>query len=169
MPDPKPSANHEDVEKLWAMIGRFSACMLATSNHGAIHARPMRPTVRREENAIYFLTDVRSHKIEEIEEAHHAALIFADAAGNSFAALNTRARVLDDRPLIRALWTSADSAWWEGADDPNVRALEATPVEAQFWDGPNWAVSAVIRTAAAVVGAQPDLGEARNVEMPKPQ
>ncbi len=173
MPDPQPSTapkdvETSDVEKLWTLIGRFGACMFATSDDGVIRSRPMRPTVRREENAIYFLTDARSHKIEEIEGDHTATLIFSDAVGNTFASVHGEARVLDDRALVRALWTPADAAWWEGVEDPNVRALEITPIDGQFWDGPNWVAGALIRTAAAAVGAHPDLGEARKVEMPKP-
>jgi len=97
-----------------------------------LRARPMSAYLEREKNAIYFLTDARRHKDEEI----------ARNAG-----INLPAK-----------------AWWDSADDPNIRALKITPDDAEFWDSPGTIISYVEMAAAAVAGTRPDW-ENRNLHV----
>jgi hypothetical protein len=56
-------------------------------------------------------------------------------------------------------------AWWDSADDPNIRILKVTPEEAQYWDSPGTTVSYVKMAAAALTGSRPDMGEKGKVAM----
>jgi hypothetical protein len=54
-------------------------------------------------------------------------------------------------------------AWWDLADEPNIRVLKITPDDAEFWDSPGTVISYVKMAAAAVTGTRPDLGDSREV------
>lgn len=152
----------EARDHAWKMMEKFHACMLTTKSPRGLHARPMAPTVRKDERAIYFLTDAGGHSDDEIESDGAVCLAFADPGANSYVSVAGAGRVLNDRARIRDLWTPAAKAWWEGPDDPRIRVLEVTPREANYWDGPNAVVTSVLMAAAAM-GAKPDFGESRKV------
>ena len=89
--------------------------------------------LEREKNAIYFLTDARRHKDEEITRN---------------AGINLPAK-----------------AWWDSADDPNIRALKITPDDAEFWDSPGTIISYAKMAVAAFSGTRPEIGDNRKVSM----
>jgi general stress protein 26 len=139
--------------------------MLANWDGHELHARPMGAFVRREENAIFFLTDARRHKDEEIQQYAKVCVAFADAGGQKYVSLAGHAEVINDRGKIRELWGTPAKAWWDSPDDPSIRVLKVTPQEAEYWDSPGTAVSYVKMAAAALTGLRPDMGDNRKVAM----
>jgi general stress protein 26 len=154
-----------DIDRVWDLMEKISVCMMATWDGSDLHSRPMHAQTKRDEDAVYFLTDVRQQKDDEIARYPKLALAFADTGAQKYVSVSGRAAVSNDRAKIKALWHPAASAWWESADDPNIRALKVTPVEAEYWDGPGKVVSTVKMAMAAATGSHPDLGENRKVSM----
>jgi general stress protein 26 len=74
------------------------------------------------------------------------------------------ADVLDDRAKIKELWTSADKAFWDDANDPSIRVVRITPSAAEYWDSPGSIVTAVKLAYAGATGAKPKLGEHKKVD-----
>ena len=66
---------------------------------------------------------------------------------------------------IRELWGIPAKAWWKSPDDPNIRLLRVTPVDAQYWDAPGATVAYVKMVTAALTGSRPSMGENRKVKM----
>ena len=120
---------------------------------------------RPDENTIYFLTDVRHHKDDEIAQYPQVMLAFSDTGSMKFLSLSGRATVSNDRAKIKELWEPTAQAWWKDENDPNIRVLKVTPTEAEFWDGPGKVVSMVKMMMAAATGSRPDIGENRKVSM----
>ncbi len=158
-------AANDNVDRVWELAKKISMCMLATRDGEDIRARPMAAYVRRDENTIYFLTDARRHKDEEIKANPNICLAFADAGSQKYVAMTGRAEVSSDRAKIKELWGTPAKAWWDSPDDPNIRVLKVTPKDAEYWDSPGTVVSYVKMAAAAVTGTRPDLGENRKVAM----
>lgn len=154
-----------EIDRVWKMMGDIPICMLATRDGDLIRSRPMGAYVRPEEDAIYFLTDARAHKEEEIEQYPHVCLIFADAHSHSYVSLAGRATVSNDRGKIAELWGIEAKTLWDGPDDPEIRLLTVRPIDAQYWGGSGAMVSYVKMIAAALSGSRPDLGERRKVAM----
>jgi hypothetical protein len=75
------------------------------------------------------------------------------------------AEVVVDRAKIGELWGIPAKAWWKSPDDPNIRLLKVTPVDAQYWDAPGSTVAYVKMAAAALTGSRPSMGENRKVKM----
>jgi len=154
-----------DTDRVWELMKKIGICMLATWDGRELHARPMGAYVRPEENAIYFLSDARRQKDEEIRQYAKVCLAFADTSKQNYVSLAGHAELSSDRGKIRELWGTPAKAWWDSPEDPNIRVLKVTPAEAEFWDAPGSTVAYVKMAAAALTGSRPDLGENRKVAM----
>lgn len=157
--------NARNVDRAWELMEKIGFAMLVTRDGDRLRARPMSAYVERHENAIYFLTDARRHKEEEIAKDPSVNLSFADASCQKYVSVTGIARLGDDRGKIRELFSTPAKAWWDSAEDPNIRVLKVTPDEAEFWDSPGATVSYVKMAAAAIAGTRPDLGDNRKAVM----
>jgi general stress protein 26 len=156
---------NDDAERVWDLMEKISVCMLASWDGRELSSRPMGAFVRRKNNAVYFLADARHHKDDDIREYPKVCLAFADPGSERFVSLSGQAEVSSDRSVIRDLWSTPAKAWWDSPDDPNIRVLIVTPIEAEYWDTPGRIVAGVKMAMAAATGAKPDMGENRKVAM----
>jgi general stress protein 26 len=157
--------NARNVDRAWELMRKIGFAMLVARDGNKLRARPMSAYPEREENAIYFLTDARHHKDEEIKNNPDVNLSFADAGSQKYVSVTGSAAVSNDRAKIRELFSTAAKAWWGSADDPNIRVLKVSPDDAEFWDTPGSVISYVKMAAAAVTGTRPDIGDNRKVAM----
>jgi general stress protein 26 len=154
-----------DAERAWDLMKKIGFAMLVTKDGTKLRARPMSAYLERENNAIYFLTDARRHKDEEIARNPDINLSFADAGDQKYVSVTGTAVVSNDRAKIKQLFSTPAKAWWDSAEDPNIRVLKITPDDAEFWDSPGSVISYVKMAAAAVTGTRPDMGDNRKVAM----
>ena len=157
--------NARDVDRTWDLMKKIGFAMLVTCDGDKLRARPMSAYLKRDENAIYFLTDARHHKDEEIARDPSVNLSFADAGGQKYVSVTGTAVVDNDRAKIKELFSTPAKAWWNSADDPNIRVLKITPDDAEFWDSPGSVISYVKMATAAVTGTRPEIGDHRKVAM----
>ena len=154
-----------DTDHAWDLMKRIGFAMLVTRDGDKLRARPMSAYLERENNAICFLTDVRRHKDDEIARNPNVNLSFADASDQNYVPVSGTAEVSNDRARIKQLFTTTARAWWDSAEDPNIRVLKFTPDDAEFWDSPGTVISYVKMAAAAVTGTRPEIGDNRKVAM----
>ena len=154
-----------DIGRVWDLMKKIGFAMLVTRDGNRLRARPMSAHLERDENAIYFLTDARRHKDEEIARDPNVNLSFADTGGQKYVSVTGTATVSNDRARIKQLFSTPAKAWWDSAEDPNIRVLKITPDDAEYWDSPGSVISYVKMAAAAVTGTRPDLGDNRKVAM----
>ena len=154
-----------DVAHVWELMEKIGTAMLVTWDGKSQRARPMSASVKPQEQAIYFLTDARREKVEQLEEYSNVHLTIAATGGQKYVALSGRATVSNARDKIKSLWSPFAKAWWDSAEDPNIRVLRVDPVEAELWDSPGTLIATVKMLAAAATGARPDMGENRKVSM----
>ena len=159
-----PIHDDQDVQRVWTLMKKIGFCMLSTKDGEDIRARPMAPHISREENAIYFLTDVNGHKDDEIRRNPQVGLSFADAGGQKYVSLTGRAAVSSDRSKIKELWSTPAKAWWSSPDDPSIRVLKVDLKDAQYWDSPGTALSYIKMAAAALTDTRPDIVKNTKVE-----
>lgn len=156
-------ARNDDVERVWDLMEKISICMMATWDGSELHSRPMGAYSHRNERMIYFLTDVRRQKDDEIAKYPKLALSFADTGGQKYVSISGHAEVSNDRAKIKELWSTPAKAWWDSPDDPNIRVLKVTPIEAEYWDSPGTIVSNIKMAVAAATGSKPNRGTNRKV------
>lgn len=156
-------ANDSDTDRAWDLMKKIGFAMLVTRDSEKLRARPMAAYIDRAADAVYFLSDARRHKDDEIRQNPNVNLSFADAGEQKYVSVSGTASVSNDRAKIQQLFTTTAKAWWDSADDPNIRVLKFTPEEAEFWDSPGTVISYVKMAAAAVTGSRPDVGTNRKV------
>ena len=157
--------NAHNVDRAWELMQKIGFAMLVTRDGDKLRGRPMSAYLERDENAIYFLTDARRHKDEEIAQNPSVNLSFADAGSLKYVSVTGSAEVSNDRTKIKQLFSTPAKAWWNSADDPNIRVLKITPDDAEFWDSPGAMISYVKMATAAISGKRPDIGDNRKVAM----
>src|ERR1700733_12040858 len=154
-----------DADRAWDLMKKIGFAMLVTRDGDKLRARPMSAYLERDENAIYFLTDARRHKDDEIARNPGINLSFANASDQKYVSVTGTAVVSNDRAKIKQLFSTPAKAWWNSAEDPNIRVLKITPDDAEFWDSPGSVISYVKMAAAAVTGSRPDIGDNRKVSL----
>jgi general stress protein 26 len=157
--------NARNVDRVWDLMKKIGFAMLVTRDGDKLRARPMSAYLERGSNAIFFLTDARRHKDEEIARNPNVNVSFADAGEQKYVSVTGTAVVSNDRAKIKQLFSTPAKAWWESAEDPNIRVIRITPDDAEFWDAPGSVISYVKMAAAAMTGSRPDIGENRKVAM----
>lgn len=157
--------NSRDQDRVWQLMEKIGLAMLVTSDGDKLRARPMSAHLERDNNAIFFLTDARRHKDDEIARNPSVNLSFADASAQKYVSLTGTAAVSNDRAKIKKLFSTPAKAFWDSAEDPNIRVLKITPDDAEFWDSPGTVISYVKMAAAAVSNTRPEIGENRKVTM----
>ncbi|MDB5620627.1 pyridoxamine 5'-phosphate oxidase family protein [Tardiphaga sp.] len=155
--------NARDIDRSWELMKKIGFAMMVTRDGEKLHSRPMSSYLDRDANTIFFLTDARHHKDEEIAADPDVNLSFADAGAVKFVSVSGKMAVSNDRAKIRELFSTPAKAWWDSAEDPNIRVLKFTPDEVEFWDSPGTVISYVKMAAAAVTGTRPDVGTNRKV------
>ncbi|MDB5501548.1 MAG: ral stress protein [Tardiphaga sp.] len=152
-----------DIDRTWELMKKIGFAMLVTRDGEKLRARPMAAYLDRDANTVFFLSDARRHKDDEIAANPNVNLSFADAGDMKFVSVSGTAVVSNDRAKIKELFGTPAKAWWDSAEDPNIRVLKFTPDEAEFWDSPGTVISYVKMAAAAVTGTRPDIGTNRKV------
>jgi len=155
-------SSRSDQDRAWELIQEIGLCMLVSHDGGGVlRARPMSAHARRDEDAIYFLTDRRAHKDDEIEINENVCLAFTGKGARTHLSVSGTANLLDDRARVAELWSPAARAFWESQDDPDIRILKVRPTLAEIWDGPGRHATPVALEAA--ISPRSRLGENRKI------
>jgi len=158
----------KDIGRIWDIIEGADVGMLTTAYERGLRARPLQLRPDRAAGTIWFVTDARSGKINEVEAEHDVCLVVTDSDRNIYLSLTARAQSVRDLAKAAEIWRKTDDMWWDGPSDPDVRLLRVVPLVAELWDGPSTKAAAIYEMGKALLtGAEPALGENRKstVEM----
>ena len=157
-------ALESSTDRVWDIVEKVGVGMLTTRFADGLRARPLEARPDRGAGVIWFVTDVRGLKDDEIAAAPEVCFVVIDPKDKAYLSITARAEVRRDHAQAAAIWKKTDSVWWKGPDDPNVCVLRVRPVTAELWDGPaSKAVAAYEFAKARVTGRKPNLGENRKV------
>jgi general stress protein 26 len=158
---------NDRIDRVWDIIEEVPVCMVATQGARGLRARPMHALADREADCIWFITDTRGAKDEEIAATPQVCLCFVDVGDNTYLSVTGRADMMRDAALAADLWSTEAQAWWpQGPADPNVRVLRVVPEEAEYWDSRGNSVLVALKLAAArATGTPADLGENAKVRL----
>ena len=153
------------IDRMWDVVERVGVCMMTTAYEGGFRARPLEARPDRDAGLIWFVTDVRGAKDDEIKAAHDVCLTFIDAKQKVYLSIGGRAEVTRDAAKAAEIWRDTDDVWWPGGPrDRNVRVIRFEPKLIEYWDGPASASVAACEFAKArATGEKPNLGENRKV------
>ena len=120
---------------------------------GTLVSRPMSPLEMDVNGAIWFFTDVKSSKVEQLRQVN---LSFADTARSTYVSLAGHGELETDQAHISQLWTPFMKPWFpDGPESSNLALLKFVPETAEYWDAPNSKMVRVAAMAASVVAGKP--------------
>ncbi len=148
----------EALKKLKKLVDEIRVCMFITNsaNEDDEHTRPMSTIEAEEDGTLWFYTDIRSIKVEEVATDQQVHLTYAHPGKESYLNVRGTATVVTDKQKIKDKWTSYVKAWFpDGVDDPNLALLKVTPKSSYYWDSETGKMVQFIKIAvAAITGAQ---------------
>lgn len=148
----KDLSSSEALQKFKKLVKDINVCMFITENTEAHHTRPMATIDVEEDGTLWFYTDVRSVKVEEVGKEHNVHLVYAHPGKESFLDLWGAATVVTDRNMIRDKWTPIAKAWFPGgADDRNLALLKVSPQDVYYWDAEMGKMVSFLKIAASAV------------------
>jgi general stress protein 26 len=152
--------NEEATKKFRKLVEEIRTCMFITDNRDENHTRPM-STIEVESNGtLWFYTDVRSIKVEEISSSKEVHLTYAHPGKESYLDVWGNASVVTDRKQIKDKWTPIVKAWFpQGPEDPNIALLKVTPTNSYYWDAESGKMVEFLKMAAAMVTGNPKIAE----------
>jgi general stress protein 26 len=162
------------LDELYGLIDDIEIAMFTTRRpDGRLVSRPM-ATQRRAEGAdLWFVTDVESHKLDELEHDPNVNLAYYRDRTREWVSVSGTASVTQDRRAIRELYRPDWKAWFGdqggerdgGPDDPRI-ALVLVEVDSVSYlkvDKPRPVVLFEV-AKGAVTGQPPHVGDVRRVE-----
>lgn len=127
----KPTNPHENLHDL--LTNFDTAMMMVHSGDGHTHGRPMAIALLQENAEIYFVTNIDSPKIADIQANPTVTLTFQSSS--QFASLSGRAMVVRDKPMIDDLWKEAWKLWFpKGKEDPSICLIHFSPEDGEYWN-----------------------------------
>jgi general stress protein 26 len=160
-------SNESEIDRAWEIMDDVAVCMVTTHAGPIMRTRPMHAIPDRAAGCIYFVTDTRGAKDEEIAAAPDVCLAFADIDSNTYLGVTGTAEMIRDADKAEELWSSEAQAWWpRGPRDPAVRVLRVEPADAEYWDTRGNSVTVALKLLAARVrGREPNLGDNKKVNL----
>jgi general stress protein 26 len=126
-------------EKVRELIKDTQFAMLATRGpDGSLHARPMATSEVDFDGTLWFLTDARSGKIEDLADDPEVLVTYADEARQNYVSVTGQGTVMRDPAKVKELWSEWARVWFpEGPTDPNIALIKVTVESAEYWDSPS--------------------------------
>ncbi len=142
----------EALKKFRKLVNDINVCMFITNNPENDHTRPM-ATIEVEENGtLWFFTDIRSIKVEEVSRDNKVHLVYAHPGKESYLDVWGKASVVTDKSTIKDKWSPIVKAWFpNGVEDPNLALLKVEPQNNYYWDAETGKMVAFLKIAASVV------------------
>ena len=158
--------NH--ISRAWDIIEKAPIGMLTTQFADGLRARPLEARADRDAGLIWFVTDVRGAKDDEINADQDVGLVFIDEDSRAYLSITGRASVTRDTAKAKEIWKKTDDTWLQGGPGgPNVRVLRVEPITAELWDGPSSTAGAAFEFAKArLTGEKFNFDEERKVTVP---
>src|SRR5262245_11673202 len=89
-------AGAQHLDRVWDIVEQVGVCMMTTRFADGLRARPLDSRPDRAAGLIWFVTDVRGDKDDEIAAHAEVGLVFIDHRQKAYLSLTGRAKVMRD-------------------------------------------------------------------------
>jgi general stress protein 26 len=167
------TTTEKKIDELYKLIDGIDIAMLTTRrSDGALTSRPMANQDRIAGADLVFVTDVESHKLDDLRNDPHVNVSYYRDRTREWVSVSGTARVSKDRKRIRELYKPDWKAWFAdeggnrdgGPDDPRIGLIlvDADYAEYLVVNKPRPVVLFEV-VKGMVTGQRPDVGEQREV------
>jgi len=168
-------ADRAQLDKLFNLIKDIETTMLTTRRpDGRLVSRPMATQKRDPIADLWFVADIESHKMDELEFDPNVNLGYFDTGSHEWVSVSGTARISADRRKIRTLYQPDWRVWFGkidevrdgGPDDPRLALILVEPDSAVFMKQERSAPMVLFEIARGMVtGQPPDMGEAHRMDL----
>jgi general stress protein 26 len=162
------------LDDLYALIDGIEVAMFTTRRpDGSLVSRPMQVQERAAGTDLWFVTNVESHKLEELADDPHVNLAFYRDRTREWVSVSGTAALSQDRRIIHELYKPDWRAWFGdeggardgGPDDPRLALVlvEAQSVVYSKQDRPTPLVLFQV-ARAMVTGTPPKVADLRTLD-----
>ena len=120
------AANDKPLDELYALIEKIEIAMLTTRRpDGRLVSRPMATQKRDPIADLWFVTDIESHKLDELERDPQINLGYLDPRTREWVSVSGTAGISADREAIRRRYEPDWKMWLgvSGPDDPRLALI----------------------------------------------
>jgi general stress protein 26 len=161
------------LDELYGLIEGIEIAMFTTRRpDGQLVSRPMATQTQAEGSDLWFVTNIESHKLDELQFDPHVNLAYYRDRTREWVSVSGTATVSQDRRAIRELYRKDWKAWFGdeggardgGPDDPRL-ALILVDVESVIYLKVNKPQPVVLFEVAKgiITGTPPEVGVEREV------
>jgi general stress protein 26 len=167
MPEKNSHSEPGDLAKLAELIREIRVALLTTVDRdGHFHTRPVQTLQVEADRTLWFFTDWRSPKVDELQHDVRVSLGYADPAKNVYIAVSGSGSLFREVQKAEQLWSIEQRAYYpDGPQDARLALLRVSIERAEYWIAPgriSYLLAAV--TAAATGTPAGIIGENRTIE-----
>ena len=167
--------DEKKIDTLHDLIDDIEIAMLTTRRaDGRLVSRPMATQQQEDVADLWFVTDIESHKMDELRQDPHVNVAYYDSGSYEWVSVSGTARISTDREKIHELWRPDWKAWFAkvdevrdgGPDDPRLALIfvDADSVTYMKKDKPKPIV--LFEVARGILtGKQPDVGTVEEIRL----
>jgi general stress protein 26 len=89
------------IDRVWDVVDKVAVCMMTTRFSDGLRARPLEARADRNENVIWFLSDRRASKDDEIKAFPTICLTFINPKEKVYLSISGNASVSRDGPSLQ--------------------------------------------------------------------
>ena len=164
----EPTPTSKKLNELYELIEDMEIAMMTTRRpDGMLVTRPMATQKREAIADLWFVTDVESHKIDDLRADPHVNLGYYNGKTYEWVSVSGTATVSQDRRKIRELYQPDWKAWFNdegggrdgGPDDPRLALVLVEAREATYMKARHSRPVTLFEIARGVLtGTRPDVG-----------
>ncbi|HXG84688.1 MAG TPA: pyridoxamine 5'-phosphate oxidase family protein [Pyrinomonadaceae bacterium] len=158
----------EAIDKLIGLVEDIEFAMLTTvDTDGVLRSRPMATQKAEIDGDLWFFTNDKTHKAEEIERDNRVNVSYAEPKDNVYVSVSGAAEIVRDKAKMEELWNPILKAWFpDGLETPGICLLKVNVEQAEYWDSPSSALVQVVGFVKALVtGKRADGGENEKITL----
>ena len=161
------------LDDLYELIDGIEIAMLTTRRaDGHLVSRPMQTQERESGPDLWFMTNVETHKLDDLMNDPHVNLAYYNSSSREWVSVSGLATVTTDRDLIRELYKPDWKAWLGddggdrdgSADDPRIALILVDAESVTYMKVTKPKPVVLFEVARAMVtGSPPKVGNIRHV------
>ncbi len=167
--------HQQRIAELYDLVAGIETAMFVTQrDDGSLVSRPMATQKRNPIADLWFVTDIESHKIDELDQHPHVNLSYFSTKTKEWVSVSGTATMSNDRANIRALYRPDWKMWFGalddvrdgGPDDPRL-ALILVNAESVIYLKQDKSTPVVLfeLIKSRITGDRPDLGTVKFVAL----
>ncbi len=167
------SSTANKLDQLYKLIGDIEIAMFTTRRaDGQLVSRPMATQERISGTDLWFVTDVSSNKLDELEGDPHVNLAYYNMKSREYVSVAGTAHITQDRNRIHELYKPDWKAWFGneggerdgGPDDPRLALVLVEAHSVEYLVTTKSRPVVLFEVAKAMVtGTTPKVGEQRTL------